>query len=251
MTPVLVVSFAWLLFGATHLLLAWPPLRDRLVRRLGERGHALLYTAVAASTLTLLAAAVARHAGEGPPGPALSDVPWARGLLAAVAFAGAALAAAGLANYFRSPIAILRRAAGRPVTLRAPSAVERITRHPFFIGLALTMGAHALLARTLSSAVFFGGFVVLVLAGIPMQDSKLRARHGALYAGYLGATSAVPTLRGPIAWRDAVTPALVALAVTAVHPLWKIGGGAPFAVLVALGGLYAVARQVRVRAARR
>jgi uncharacterized membrane protein len=249
MTPAIVVACAWLLFGGTHLLLAWPPLRTRLAHRLGERGHALVYSAVAALTLTLLAAAVARYGSEGLRGPALSGVPAAKWALAAIAYVGATLAAAGLMNYFRSPIAHLRRAPGR--ALRPPSAVERITRHPFFVGLALTMGAHALLATTLAGAVFFGGFVVLVLAGMPMQDRRLRAQHGETYAGYLEATSALPVVRAPVAWREFLVPAAAGLAVTALHPLWRLGGGAPFAVLVALGGLHAVARQFRLSGARR
>jgi uncharacterized membrane protein len=249
MTPAIVVSCAWLLFGGTHLLLAWLPLRERLVRRLGERGHAVVYTAVAALTLTLLAAAVARYGSEGARGPALSAFAPARWALAAIAFVGATLAAAGLMNYFRSPMAALRRAPGR--TLRSPSAVERITRHPFFVGLALTMGAHALLASTFASAVFFGGFVVMVLAGMPMQDRRLRAQHGEAYAAYLEATSALPVVRAPIAWRELFMPAVAGLAFTALHPLWRLGGGALFAALVALGGLYAVARQFGLSRAQR
>lgn len=251
MTPALVVGCAWLLFGGTHLLLAWPPLRSRLVHRLGERGFAFAYTAVAAATLTLLAAAVTRFGHEGARGPAMSQLPAATWALAAVAWTGAMLAAAGLMNYFRSPIAYLRRTTRRPVTLRPPAAVERITRHPFFVGLAMVMGAHALLAETLAGAVFFGGFVVLVLAGIPLQDRKLRAQHGEAYAGYMAATPAVPVPRGPIGWRGLWVPALAALVVAALHPLWRIGGGAPFAVAVALGGLYAVARQFRLASGRR
>lgn len=255
MTPAVVVLCAWLLFGGTHLLLGSPPLRHQLVQRLGERRFALLYTAIAALTLTLLAAAVARYGNDGTRGSALYTVPAARWTLGVVSFLGAALAAAGLINYFRSPIAFLRRAMGRPpVTLRAPATVERITRHPFFVGLAVVMGAHALLAGTLAGAVFFGGFVVLVLAGIPLQDRKLRAQHGEVYAGYMAATSAVPfaaaTPMSPgAAWRDFVAPTLAAAVFMALHPLWRLGSGAPFAVLVAVGGLYAVARQYRLATA--
>jgi uncharacterized membrane protein len=262
MTPAGVVLGAWLLFGGTHLLLGSPPLRHLLVRRLGERVFTLVYTAIAALTLTLLAAAVARFGREGAPGPGLSAMPAAAWALGAVAFAGAALAAAGLINYFRSPIAFLRRMLGRPIdsppiVLRAPSAVERITRHPFFVGVALLMGAHALLASTLAGAVFFAGFVVLALAGIPLQDRKLRAQHGEVYAGYMATTSALPfaapaaSTAGPIGGPALVAPLLVAVGVAALHPLWRIGNGALLAILVAVFGLYAVARQFRLSAAAR
>jgi uncharacterized membrane protein len=264
MTPAVVVLCAWLLFGGTHLLLGSPPLRDVLVRRMGERAFAVLYAAVAAITLSVLGAAVARFGGEGVAGAGLSSVPAARWGLGALAFAGAALAIAGFINYFRSPMATLRRAAGRPQggrppSLRAPSGVERITRHPFFVGTALLMAAHTLLAGTLAGAVYFAGFVALALAGIPMQDRKFRAQHGELYAGYMAATSAVPFAAARSAPEGGshdvrmslVAPAIGAAVVAVLHPVWQLGHGASFAVLAVVGGLYAVARQFRLTAAHR
>ncbi|HEX6707862.1 MAG TPA: NnrU family protein [Albitalea sp.] len=254
MTPTLVVLCFWLLFGGTHLALGSPPLRDVLVRRLGERRFALLYTAVAAITLTLLAAAVARFGGQGVAGAGLTAMPAARWALAAMAFAGAVLTVAGFISYFRSPMAFLRRTRGRPasdapVALRAPSGVERITRHPFFVGTALLMGAHALMAGTLAGAVYFAGFVVLALAGIPMQDRKFRALHGGAYANYEAATSALPFASQGVSrsgWRWLIAPVLIAAGVVLLHPLWRLGHGAAFALLAVIGGLYAVARQFRL-----
>lgn len=257
MNPTLAVLCAWLLFGGSHLLLGSPPLRDALVRRLGERAFAAAYTVVAAASLLLLAAAVARYGGEGAPGPGLASVPIVRWAAAAVAFLGVALIVAGLMNYFRSPIAFLRRRLGanspKAVVLRAPAGVERITRHPFFVGIAMLMGTHVLLATTLAGAAYFGGFVLLAVAGIALQDRKLRAQHGAIVAPYLAATSAVPFAalrRSGGGARERIWPLLAAslicaAVVLALHPFWRLGHGAPFAVATVIGGLYAVVRQAR------
>lgn len=254
MMPAVVVLCAWLLFGGTHLLLSSPPLRDALVRRLGEHVFILVYTAVASISLALLAAAVARFGGEGAPGLGLGMVQAARWGLGATALLGAALAIAGLMSYPRSPMAVLARK--QHVALQPPAGVERITRHPFFVGLALLMGAHAMLASTLAGAVFFAGFAALALAGIPMQDRKLRARHGEVYGAYLAATSALPFAAAdgaPAAaskrsgWLPLAIAIVGAMVLAALHPLWRIGHGAPFAVLSIAGGLYALARQIRAR----
>lgn len=242
--PAAIVLAAWLLFGGSHLLLASSPLREHLVARLGERGFTLAFATLAATTLSLLAATVALHGGDGAAALNLRANPVARWTLAALAALGIALAVAGLANYFRAPIAALRRG-GR---VRPPAAVELITRHPFFVGLALAMAAHALLATTLAQAMYFAGFVVLALAGIPMQDRKLRRRHGAVWADYEAATPALPFTSGRPprpAWRELVVPAAGAALVIALHPVWQLGHGAPFALLLAAGGLGASVRQVR------
>jgi len=255
MTPALVVASAWLLFGGTHLLLS-SLLREWLVRRIGAGGFVVFYTVIAGVSLFLLAAAIARFGGEGAAGLQLASMPVARWVLGAVALLGAALVAAGLANYSKSPMArfarMLRASGGvRKVTLSTPAAVEQITRHPFFVGIALMMGAHALLADTMAGAVFFAGFVVLALAGIPMQDRKLKARHADVYPAYLAETSAVPfaaersssTGVSAWAWADLVAPVVGVAVFAALHSLWRLGYGAPFAVLIAVGGVFAVVRQ--------
>jgi uncharacterized membrane protein len=242
---------AWLLFGGAHLLLASPPLRDLLLRRLGERTFVAVYSATAAVTLALLGATVARFGPEGAAGTGLSSSAPARWALGAVSFGGTLLGAAGLLGYFRSPFASLRRSRGPARPLPPPSGVQRVTRHPFFVGLALLMGAHALLASTLAGAVFFGGFVVFVLLGIPLQDRRLRAQYGQVYADYEAATSAVPfagkSAAGPRLGRTLLLALLGAVLLAALHPLWRLGSGGTFAGAVALGGLYAVARQVQAR----
>jgi uncharacterized membrane protein len=149
----------------------------------------------------------------------------------------------------RSPMALFRTA------IRPPTGVERVTRHPFFMGLALYAVAHALLAATLASAVHFAGYVLLATVGAALQDRKLVARHGDAYAEYVARTAFVPFAD---AWRGRpvfvpgeglplrlALAALIAALVLAAHRWLSAYHGAPLPVLIALGGLYASARRFR------
>lgn len=248
---------AWALFGGSHLLLSWPPVRWWLSERLGDTPFIAMYTGVAATSLLLLALVVALVGGSGPHALDLAAVPTARWGLGAIAFLGTALATAGLAGYSRSAIAVLARRmrasrASRDKPLQGPTPIESVTRHPFFMGLALVMGVHALLAETWSMTIFFSGFTLLGLIGIPMQDQKLRQRHGSVYGEFEGATSVIPfaaaksrdSSSSTQLGRIATTGVLGAIVVGALHPLWQLNNGAWFAVAVAVGGLFTTARQV-------
>lgn len=247
MSAPLAMLFAWLLFAGTHLLLGMPPLRTRLAARWGEQAFVAIFSAVAALGLAVLAGVTALMGGDGPPGLALGRWPLVRLLLASLAFAGLVLAVAGLVNYPRSPMALFR------TKLHPPSGIERISRHAFFVGLAVFATAHALLAATLAMAVHFFGFAALALAGAVLQDRKLLAKHGEAYASYLRATSLVPfvaLLRGRQSLRvedrlpvRMAICAAIALALWAAHPLWSAFHGAAFAGLMAVGGLFVAARR--------
>jgi hypothetical protein len=73
-----------------------------------------------------------------------------------------------------------------------PRGIERITRHPFFVGTALLGVGHALLASRLTGVVFFGGLAIFALAGAWHQDRKLLATRGATHAALMARTSLVP-----------------------------------------------------------
>lgn len=242
---------AWLVFGATHFAFGLPPLRDRLVSRLGEPRFVALFSAVAAASLGLVAAAALLTGGEGPPGTGLHRIPAARHALAILSFLGLTLALAGLAGYPRSPMALFR------TRIRPPEGVQRITRHPFFVGFGAFSLAHALLAPTASLAIFFGGFAVVSAIGVPVQDRKLRRKWGPPYEEYLAATSVVPfagALRGRPTWvreegvgKRLALGAVLAAAFLALHPWWTSSNGALFAGALAAGGIYAAVRRWTAR----
>lgn len=243
-----IVGLALIAFAGTHLALGNPPLRDALVRRMGEKSFLFLFTAVAAVTFGTLAVVLATVGGEGPAGPALGRDPTARVVLATLSFVAFALSMAGIVNYARSAMRILT------TRIHPPSGIERVTRHPFFVGFGLFAAMHAMLAPTLAVSVFFAGLALLTLVGILAQDRKLAARHGVPYAEYMAATSVVPfaaLLRGRQAFtrEDGVVKMVVLpVAITAVfflsHAAWSALHGAVFAGFVLLGGLFATLRRL-------
>src|SRR5262249_53726778 len=125
--------------------------------------------------------------------------------------------------------------------------LERVTRHPFFLGVVLAMGSHALLATHLTGTVFCAGFVVLAIAGPLHQTEKLRSRYGEAYDRFLARTSAIPFLaiaRGhqhfvarEMPWTALALGLLVAVAVRSVHDGMFDAYGAPLTIAVAGGGV--------------
>ena len=219
--PATAVALFWLLFGALHIGLTTHRIRAALVARLSEQGFIALFSVLASLTFAVAIAYYAAHRGDGAPGLALGAVPIARGVLMAVVVLGVVLMVAGPATYVGSPYDVLAHRA------RPPRGIERVTRHPFFVGLALFALAHALLATRLAGTVLFSGVALVSIAGAAHQDRKLLRRLGAPYADYLTATSAVPFAaiiggRQRLVWSELPVAPLaaslvVAAALRAVH----------------------------------
>jgi uncharacterized membrane protein len=186
MDPVLRVALAFALFAVAHVGLASSAVRQPLVARLGRWGFTVCFSLVAWLTFGLAVSTYAAHAHEGPAGLGLGAHAAARFVLVAAIAAGSMLMAGAFAGYARSPYSF----GGEPV--REPRGLERVTRHPFFVGVALLGGAHALLATRLVGAVLMGSLALFALVGAWFQDRKLLALRGAPYAAYLAASSTLP-----------------------------------------------------------
>jgi uncharacterized membrane protein len=240
--------------AGTHIGLASRPIRGRLVARLGELGFGALFSVVAATAFTLLVRTYAAQRGQGAPGLALGADSLARAVLIAVVVAGVVLIAASLASYGRSPYALFAEGGGDP------RGVERVTRHPFFAGVALAAAAHVLLATHLVGTTLAAGFLVLVVVGAWHQDRKLLALRGRPYADYLRVTSAVPFAaivagRQRLVWRELPLGALAAGLVAAfvlrrVHETIFAAGGA-WVVAVVVGGAALLTIEAAWRSRRR
>src|SRR5262245_44711217 len=237
MDPVLRVALGLALFAATHLGLAWPPLRQPLVSRLGAFGFTAFYSVVAWITFGIAATVYAAHAGEGPAGLAFGAHPVVRALAIALIALGAMLMAGAFADYGSSPFAI---GSGR---VREPRGLERVTRHPFFVGAALLGAAHALLATRLVGAVFMDGLGMLALLGAHLQDRKHAALRGDAYARYLAQSSLLPfaaiaagrqrLVASELPYRSLAAGLALAAALRAVHGhLFAYGGAFVIAALV-------------------
>jgi uncharacterized membrane protein len=257
MQEVLLVLGLWLSFGVTHVGLATRRVRELLVSRLSELGFGWSYTLVASVLFAALVAAYSQVRFSGPRGFALAEIPWVRAPLLAANVAGVSLMIGALApsGYWDSPAAILRDG------VRPAHGLERITRHPFFTGLTLVMGSHALLATRMTGTIFFTGFVLLASLGPMHQARKLRARKGEQFVRYLEHTSALPfvaiaqgrqslVLR-EMPWGALVLGVVLAFAVQQVHDGIFAWHGAPLTGAVVGGsiliGLISTWRQQRAQ----
>jgi uncharacterized membrane protein len=131
-------------------------------------------------------ATYATYAEAGPAGLALGARTTARFALVALIVLGVMLMTGAFAGYAGSPYSF----GGESV--REPRGLERVTRHPFFVGTALLGGAHALLATRLIGALLMGSLALFALLGAWFQDRKLLALRGEPYAAYLAASSTLP-----------------------------------------------------------
>jgi uncharacterized membrane protein len=254
MSPVLGVLTLWLLFGGTHVVLASGRVRSALVGRLGEWGFMLIFSLVAALSFAALVSYYAAHRFEGPAGPSLGTVPALRWTLLGVVAAGVVLITAALAVYPRSPMALFNE------RVRSARGLDRVTRHPFFVGVTLLGAAHALLATRLVGTVAMGGLAVFALVGGWHQDRKLLRLRGEPYGAYVAATSGIPFAaivagRQRLVWRELpfgafALGAVFVVALRSVHASIFARGGA-WVIATVLGGAVRATLANVYRAARR
>lgn len=165
---------AFVVFLVAHALPTRPPIRDRLVRRLGERGFQLVYSAVSLGLLAwLIVAAIAAPYVE-----LWAPTVWHMHLAIALMPVAFVLMAVGLAVPNPLSVSLFAEPEGW-----SPSGVLRVVRHPLLVGLALWGGLHALANGAFVSLVMFGGLAVFALAGIPLVARRRRLERGA--EGYM------------------------------------------------------------------
>jgi uncharacterized membrane protein len=243
MEPSLVLAGCLLLFAGSHVGLATGRVRGALVARLGPVGFDLVFSLVAAASFGLLVHAYAVLRLEGAEGPALGRFAVARALAIATLVAGFMLMGGGLQEYPRSPMSLFG------ADVREPRGLGRVTRHPFFVGMALFGAAHALLATRLVGSVVFGGLALFALLGAVHQDGKLLALRGEPYDAYLMATSLLPFAaivgrRQRLVWRELpllglALGALAAWGLRAVHDGILDDGGARVIAVTLAGAAFA------------
>ncbi len=220
----------WLLFAGTHDGLADSRVRARIVGRVGEGGFRLIYFAVAAVTFTLLMRSYAVNQLAGPPGLAGFVGPSMRLLLMGLAGLGAVLLVGGLVTYPESPMEMSTR--GVP----PPTRLARITRHPFFVGLAMVALVHVVLSSHATGAVFFACLTLFTVVGTRRQDRKLLASKGEAYAEYCRETSVVP-FAALLARRTNMTARDVPVVPLAIGVLGAVGLRFAHPVLLAWDGM--------------
>ena len=179
-----VVIVLMLLFASSHMLLASRTFRPRLVARLGEGRFRAAYALAALTFFVPLCwyYLTHRHAGPllwGVPESGVVDV-----LLGLANAIGLVMLVAGLMN--PGPASL----SGRP--RHEPTGVNRITRHPVFMGVAAMALAHAVANGHASDVAFFGGIAVVALVGCRHQDLRKLAGGDPAFARFHAATCFLP-----------------------------------------------------------
>jgi uncharacterized membrane protein len=183
MAAVVAILVLWLAFAFTHVGLASAKLRPRLISALGERGYQGVYSLVSLATFVPLVWVYARSRNAGPtlwtlePGPILGGVLGLGMALATV------LMVAGLMA--PSPASL---AGGAP----EPRGVQRITRHPLFMGLGLFGLLHLITSGSASGVIFFAGFPVFALIGCWHQDQRKLAGADEELRNFYARTALLP-----------------------------------------------------------
>src|SRR5690242_17203241 len=227
MDPVAEIALWTGLFVGTHFLLSSDPVRAWLVRLVGAQPFRGIYSIVALGTFIPMVVVFAHNKHAGAMWWYLRGAPAVRALTWLLMFVAVILLAAGLLN--PNPAAI-----GAPARNR-PTGVLKITRHPSFVAFACFGLAHILMNGWAGDLIFFGGFVVLGIAGGIHQDHRKLRDLGASYGQFLAATSFFPgaaLISHRVQWSRNDTPwtavgvgIAAGIILVAFHPF--IFGGSP------------------------
>lgn len=216
-----VVVVLLLLFASSHMLLSSRSIRTRLIARLGDKRFLAAYSVVA---LVFFAPLVYYYLTHRHAGPLLWSVPDSGAvefLLVLANVIGFVLLVAGVMT--PSPAAV----GGAPRD--EPGGVQRITRHPVFMGLGIWALAHVIANGHASDIAFFGGIVAFVLVGCRHQDRRKLAAGDPGFERFHAATAFLPfTGKGALRGLMELPPSavvigvVVALVARYLHP--SVGG---------------------------
>jgi uncharacterized membrane protein len=173
------LTLAMAAFLATHVVPS-TPLRPWLVARLGQRTYLGIYSLVALITLVWVIWAYQR-APLLPLWTGLPPVP-----LLVMPFSLILLVTGYLS---RNPTAVMQE--GKLRVTEPARGIIRVTRHPLMWAIALWAFAHLLARGDVRSLIFFGGLLVLALAGTVLIDRR-KATLGEDWRHFAAVTSNVP-----------------------------------------------------------
>ena len=184
MTPQAGLFLSSIAFVGTHFLLAHP-LRDPLVRGLGERAFEGFYSIIALITFGAMIYFY-RVIGREPPLWDAGEAGWIAGTLlmwlASILFVG---------SFVKNPALV-----GSRGPVGGPTGVFVITRHPMMWAFAIWAAVHLLVLAMPKALVFDGAVILLALAGSAGQDAKKARRMGENWHDWTAETAFVPFTRG-------------------------------------------------------
>lgn len=206
------IAFWWGMFAGTHMVLSSPPVRGKLISRLGEKAFVGIYSVVAFATFVPLVWVYLGNRHAGGAFWNIVAVPGVRPLAILLAVLAIAVIVGGVLHPSPALVGIKEAWGARGLT--------RITRHPLFMGIALWAFSHLLLNGFVTDVVFFGGLLAFSLAGAARQDARKRATENARLGQFFAETSfwpfgAIVAGRNRLIWRELPWIALIIGAVAA------------------------------------
>ena len=189
MTGIGMLALACATFVGTHFLMSHP-LRAPLVKSLGEKGFAGLYSLVALLTFGWMVWAYPAASAEAS--QPLSDAGrWGWIVATILMWLGSVLFVGSLR---RNPA--LPRPGKAIEKIDDPKGVFSITRHPMMWGFALWALVHAIVNPTMASLILSATIALLALVGAGFQDAKKEQQLGAMWKDWKSKTSFIPYGRG-------------------------------------------------------
>lgn len=171
-------------FVGSHFLLSHP-LRQPLVRAVGEGPFRAIYSLVA--LVTFAAMIWVYHAiGRETPLWIAGDVLWA--IASLLMWAGSILFVGSFVGNPALP--------GARAPSGAPAGVLAITRHPMMWSFALWAVVHMVVVATPKALVLDSAILILALGGAALQDRKKAGLLGARWHEWTAQTGFVPLTRG-------------------------------------------------------
>lgn len=232
------LAVACAVFLSIHLLIAGTTIRDGIVAAIGEGPYLGAFSLASIGGIVWLCTSFnAALAGDNPQLWYLGEgIRHAGGIVMAVAFL---LVVPGLLT--PNPASVGQ--AGLASRDDVARGMLRITRHPFLWGVAIWSGFHLLANGDLASAMFFGTFFVLAVAGTMSIDDKRKRRAPEEWSRFSAVTSNVPfgailsgrnrlTIGELATWRQLVAILVFAAIFLTHHVLFGVspfpGGWVPF-----------------------
>jgi uncharacterized membrane protein len=178
------IAALWAAFAATHMGLSSQGLRPKLVARLGALGFQGVYSLIALAIFVPMVGHYFSHKHAGPQLWHLGGLPGMRSAM----YAGMGLALVLMVGGLLRP----SPAAAFPGAGEA-RGVQRITRHPLFMGAGLFGLLHLLVAPVNAAELaFFGGFPLFAWAGCRHQDRRKLAEGGEAFRRFHAETGFLP-----------------------------------------------------------
>lgn len=219
MPQLIVAALVWIVI---HFGFAGTPLRDVLVRRIGDQPFRGLFSVLSIAALVFLV-----WAWSAAPTTLLWIAPdWLRWVLVLAMLPAFVLFVASVST--RNPTMI----GPSNSVAQSPRGMIRVTRHPMLWSFAIWAGVHILGNGDTAAIVFFGAFLITALAGMPSIDAKLARRDPNTWQALSAATSIVPFaaiaqgrnrfVPNELGWLTPAIGLLAWIALLVVHP-WLFG----------------------------